>query len=57
LVFPPLRIEAIEMILDSLCDLIAEDSFLPSLYASFDCYPTAADIVKPFIQLLTKASR
>lgn len=51
------RTEILEMIFESLTDLISDDTLLPALFASFDCHPLAMDLVQPLVQLLTRASR
>ena len=45
------------MVLESLCDLLADDGFLPTLFASFDCDPTRSDLVQPMIQYLSQCAR
>jgi hypothetical protein len=45
-------IDEIEIILESLADLLADPGFIPSLFASFDCDPTKADIVQPLVKYL-----
>ncbi len=49
--------ETTEIIFESLTDLFAEDSFLPSLFGSFDCNPLANDLAQPLVHLITKSSR
>jgi hypothetical protein len=43
--------------LESLCYLLADDGFLPALFASFDCDPTRSDLVQPMIQYLSQCAR
>ena len=50
------RIEVLEIIFESLTDLLCEDAYLPCLYASFDCNPLAVDLVQPLIQLISRAT-
>lgn len=45
------------MVFESLCDLLADDGFLPALFASFDCDPTRSDLVQPMIQYLSQCAR
>jgi len=49
--------EELEMILDSLCDLLSDEGFLPTLFASFDCDPTKPDIVSPLLNYIGQCSR
>ena len=49
--------EELEIILDSLCDLLADSGLLPSLFASFDCDPTRPDIAGPLLRYLGQCSR
>jgi hypothetical protein len=53
---PPIRTEVLEIIFESLTDILCEDAYLPSLYASFDCNPLAVDLVQPLIQLISRAT-
>lgn len=39
------RLDELELILESLGDVVSDLSFLPSLFVSFDCDPTSADLV------------
>lgn len=50
-------IEELELILESLSDLISDSGFLPSLFASFDCDPTKPDIIQPLIHYLSRSTR
>ena len=50
-------IAEIELILESLADLLADLGFLPSLFASFDCDPSKGDIVQPLIKYLGACMR
>ena len=47
----------LEIILESLADLLADLGFLPSLFASFDCDPSKGDIVQPMIKYLSSCMR
>lgn len=49
--------EELEMILESLADLVSDAGFIPSLYASFDCDPSKPDVVQPLIHLLSRCTR
>ena len=49
--------EELEMILESLCDMLSNTGFLTSLYASFDCEPTKPDIARPLVSYLGKCAR
>jgi hypothetical protein len=49
--------EELELILESLSDLISDSGFLPSLFASFDCDPTKPDIIQPLIHYLSRSTR
>eukprot|EP01038_Epipyxis_sp_PR26KG_P004477 gene4477-6328_t len=51
------KVEELEIILESLCDFLADVAFLPALFSSFDCDPTKADLVQPMIQYLSRAAR
>ena len=50
-------VEEIEIVLESLADLLADLGFLPSLFASFDCDPSKGDIVQPLIKYLSACMR
>lgn len=57
---PPIllnRTEVLEMIFESLTDLISDDALFPALYVSFDCNPLSLDLIQPLVQLLTRATR
>ena len=49
--------DEMEMILESLGDLISESGFLPTLFASFDCDPSSSNIVQPLVKYLCQCSR
>lgn len=49
-----LNIEDLEVVLESLCDLVSDVSFIPSLYASFDSNPSKPDIVFPLVENVSK---
>ena len=49
--------DELEIVLESLSDLLADPSFLPSLFASFDCDPTKTDIVQPLVKYLGSCKR
>ena len=49
--------DELEIVLESLTDLLADPSFIPSLFASFDCDPTKADIVQPLVKYLGTCKR
>ena len=53
----PFSVEELEVVLESLVDLLADPSFLPSLFASFDCDPTKSDVVQPLIRYLGTCKR
>ena len=50
-------LDEIEIILESLADLLADIGFLPSLFTSFDCDPSKGDIVQPLIKYLSSCMR
>ena len=50
-------IDEIEIVLESLADLLADLGFLPSIFASFDCDPSKGDIVQPLVKYLTSCMR
>ena len=50
-------IEELEIVLESLADLLADLGFLPSLFASFDCDPSKGDIVQPLVKYLSSCMR
>lgn len=52
-----LEVELLEYLVDSLCDLFSSVSFLPSIYATFDCNPTAPDIAYTLIKYISSLSR
>lgn len=49
--------EELEVIFESLSDQIADEGFLPSMFASFDCDPSKTDMVIPVIRYLSHCSR
>ena len=53
----PFSVEELEVVLESLVDLLADPSFLPSLFASFDCDPTKSDVVQPLVRYLATCKR
>lgn len=53
----PVSSECLEYIVDSLCDLLANETFFPSMFASFDCNPTALDFLQPVLHLLASMTR
>lgn len=50
------RVESLELVLESLCDLAADDMFLPALFASFDCNARQLDLLQPLLQLLARST-
>lgn len=50
-------IDELEIVLESLADLLADLGFLPSIFASFDCDPSKGDIVQPLVKYLTSCMR
>lgn len=50
------RLDELEVIFESLCDLLSDVSVLPSWFASFDCDPTSADLVQPLVQYLCRCN-
>jgi brefeldin A-resistance guanine nucleotide exchange factor 1 len=50
-------IEELEIILESLADLLADLGFIPSLFASFDCDLTKGDVVQPLVKYLGACMR
>ena len=51
------RIDELEVVLESLCDLLSDPSFVPSLFASFDCDPVKSDIVHPLFRYICLCSQ
>jgi Sec7-like guanine-nucleotide exchange factor len=49
--------DEMEMILESLGDLISDPGFVPTLFASFDCDPSSPNIVQQLIRYLCQCSR
>lgn len=49
-------VEELEIILESLADLMSDAGFLPSLFLSFDCDPTTVDIAQPMVDFLSKCA-
>eukprot|EP00981_Chlorochromonas_danica_P011783 scaffold4260_cov178-Ochromonas_danica.AAC.2 len=41
---------------ESLSDLVADNVFLPTLFATFDCGTFAIDLLQPFVQLLARCT-
>lgn len=50
-------ISKIEMVLESLVDLVADEGFLPALFATFDCDTTKNDLVQPLIKYISRCVR
>ena len=50
------RLDELELILESLGDVVSDLSFLPALFVSFDCDPTSADLVQPLLEYLSRCS-
>lgn len=48
------RLDELELILESLGDVVSDLSFLPALFVSFDCDPTSADLVQPLLEYLSR---
>ena len=51
------RTDEVELIFESLCDLLSDYSLLPTLFVSYDCNGTSVDIVQPLISYICKCSR
>ena len=49
--------EELEIIMESLADLVLGRGFIQTLYATFDCDPTKPDIVAPLLGYLSKCTR
>jgi hypothetical protein len=47
----------LEVILESLCDLLSDSVFIPSLFASFDCDPTKPDVAFPLLKSICDCTR
>lgn len=47
----------LELAVESLSDLVADNVFLPTLFATFDCGTFEIDLVQPFVQLLARCTR
>lgn len=47
----------IELILESLADLVSDSDFMPSLFASFDCDPSKPNIVHMMVNYLSRCTR
>ena len=50
------RLDELEVVFESLSDLLSDVSVLPGWFASFDCDPTSADLVQPLIQYLCRCN-
>lgn len=50
------RLDDLQVIFESLCDLLSDVSVLPSWFASFDCDPTSADLVQPLVLYLCRCN-
>jgi len=48
------RLDELELILESLGDVVSDLSFVPALFVSFDCDPTSADLVQPLLEYLSR---
>ena len=48
------RLDELELILESLGDVVSDLSFIPALFVSFDCDPTSADLVQPLLEYLSR---
>lgn len=51
------KVDELEMIMESLNDLLSEASLIPSLFISFDCNPAKRNLLQPMIQLISSCSR
>lgn len=51
------EVELLEYLVDSLCDLLASVSFLPSIYATFDCNLSSPDIAGALVKNISNLSR
>ncbi|RYG67191.1 hypothetical protein EON64_07975, partial [archaeon] len=49
-------VESLEVVLESLVDLTCDPTFLPCLFASFDCDLRHRDLVQPLVQMLSRAA-
>jgi hypothetical protein len=49
--------DEMEMILESLGDLVSDPGFIPTLFATFDCDPGSSNIVQSLIRYLCQCSR
>ena len=47
----------IETVLESLVDLVADEGFMPALFATFDCDTTKNDLVQPLVKYLSRCVR
>ncbi len=56
-IYNDFSIEDLEAILESLCDLLSDSVFIPSLYSSFDCDPTKPDIALPLLKSICDCTR
>jgi hypothetical protein len=50
------EVELLEYLVDSLCDLLASISFLPSIYATFDCNWSSPDLATSLIKYISNLS-
>ena len=48
------RIDELEVIFESLSDILSDSALLPSLFVSFDCNPTSIDLVQPIVQYICR---
>ena len=49
------RIDELEVIFESLSDILSDGTMLPSLFASFDCNPTSIDLVQPLVKYICRS--
>lgn len=50
-------VEFLEYLVDSLCDLLSNVSFLPSIFASFDCNPSSENIAQSIVGYVSNLTR
>ena len=51
------NIEALEIVAESACDLLAQVEFLPTLFGNFDCSTYESDLLRPFVELVSSCTR
>ena len=50
------RLDELEVVFESLSDLLSDRALLPALFVSFDCNPTSTDLAQPLVQYISRCA-